>query len=330
MTEQTYIHGNVHEKTIESLSTKKDKENYSNYRNEFGLASKFKKIQKFPIHLDIEIDNFCNFACSFCPIGQPENKYHEQYKTLTRIDNDKIYNLLDECKIIGVKSVQFNLVNEPLANKNIFDYIKYANKIGIIDTTIVSNAYLLNEKNSLKILESGLKKIQFSLDAFSEETYKERKLKNLKPANYKKTITNILNFLEIKKKKKLNFPIVRVSFIQMEQNKHERIEFENFWKNKVDAIHFQKLIDFMNEDPNKIRKIDYKCNMPMFRMSVKANGDVKPCCTTYGEDINLGNIYSDSLSEIWNSDFMKNFQQLHIKGTANKNKACLECLNNTL
>ena len=298
MTNKTSVLGDVHKKTVSFLKSKKDKENYSKYRNEFDLASNFNKIQKFPLHIDLEIDNLCNFACSFCPIGQPESKFHEQYKTIKTIEKDKVYSLLDECKLIGVKSVQFSLVNEPLANKNIFDYIEYANKLGIIDISIVSNGYLLNEKNSNKILSSGLKKIQFSLDAFSEKTYKERKLKNLKPANYKKTINNILNFLELKKNKKSNFPIVRVSFIEMEENKHEKNDFESFWSNKVDAIHYQKLIDFINDDNQEKKEKEYKCNMPMFRMAVKADGTVKPCCTSYGDDIIIGNIYKNTLNEI--------------------------------
>ena len=47
----------------------------------------------------------------------------------------------------------------------------------------------------------------FSLDAFSPETYKERKLKNKKPANYEKVIKNILAFLKLKRKLKKNFPL---------------------------------------------------------------------------------------------------------------------------
>ena len=49
-----------------------------------------------------------------------------------------------------------------------------------------------------------------------------------KDAKYEKVINNILNFLEIKKKLKKNFPLVRVSFIVMENNKHEIENFKNF------------------------------------------------------------------------------------------------------
>ena len=69
--------------------------------------------------------------------------------------------------------------------------------------------------------------------------------------------------------------------------------------------------------------------MPMFRMAVKADGTVKPCCTSYGDDIIIGNIYKNTLNEIWNSKFMKKFQKMHINGKADTNKSCLECINKT-
>ena len=93
-------------------------------------------------------------------------------------------------------------MNEPLAHKNIFKVLDYASKLKFNDLFFISNGYLLNEKNSEKILSSGLTKIMFSLDAFSPETYKERKLKNKKPANYEKVIKNILAFLKLKRKLK--------------------------------------------------------------------------------------------------------------------------------
>ena len=91
-----------------------------------------------------------------------------------------------------MRSLQFNLVNEPLAHKNIFKVLEYATNLKFDDLFFISNGYLLNEKNAKSILNSGLKKIMFSLDAFSAETYKERRLKNTKPANYEKVIKNIL------------------------------------------------------------------------------------------------------------------------------------------
>lgn len=329
MYKRTVPLGNIHEKTIEYLPTKSEKDSYLEYRNQFDAAAAFKKIQNFPIHLDIELDNVCNYACTFCPIGQPENKLNKYYQSIKKLDEDKVYKILDEAKLIGVRSLQFNLVNEPLAHKNTFKVLEYATKLKFDDIFFISNGYLLNEKNSEKILNSGLTKIMFSLDAFSPETYKERRLKNKKPANYEKVINNILNFLELKKKLNKKFPLTRVSFIVMDDNKHEVEDFKNFWSNKVDAIHFQKLTDYSDSNIISESVTDSQCNMPMFRLSIKSDGNVKPCCIGYGEYINIGNVYQESLLNIWNSKKMKDFQKMHIDKKAEKNEHCKKCLKNS-
>ena len=329
MFKRTSSLGDIHEKTVKILKTDLSKKSYIKYRKEFDDASNFIKIQNYPIHIDIEIDNFCNFACTFCPIGQPTNELNSFYKTKISLDKKKIFQILDECKKIGVKSVQFSLVNEPLTNTSLFAYIKYAENLNFDDIFFVSNGYLLNEKNSLNILNSGLRKVQFSLDAFSQNSYNERRLKSLKPANYNKVIKNILNFLDLKKKLNKKFPLVRVSFIELENNKNEFKDFKNFWKDKVDAINFQKLIDYSESSIIDKSTDTQKCNMPMFRMAIKADGNVKPCCVGFGEKINLGNVYKESLYEIWNSKFMKDFQKLHLKNRAYENPICKTCLKNT-
>ncbi len=329
MYQRTAVLGGIHKKTVDSLKTEKEKNSYSLYRKIFEDASSFKNLQEYPIHLDIELDNVCNYACTFCPIGQPDNELNGYYKNLKKLDEKKIYELLDEAKSIGVRSLQFNLVNEPLAHKNIFKVLEYATNLKFDDLFFISNGYLLNEKNAKSILNSGLKKISFSLDAFSAETYKERRLKNTKPANYEKVINNILNFLELKKKYKKKFPLTRVSFIIMENNKHEVEAFKKFWEDKVDAIHFQKLIDYSDSNIIVSSVTENQCNMPMFRLSIKSDGNVKPCCVGYGENINIGNVYEQSLYEIWNSDIMKNFQKLHINKEADKNETCKKCLKNS-
>ncbi|UTV26936.1 radical SAM protein [Photobacterium atrarenae] len=49
-----------------------------------------------------------------------------------------------------------------------------------------------------------------------------------------------------------------------------------------------------------------KCFFPWIYMEVASNGDITPCHTFY--DVPLGNIYEQSVSEIWNGGHMKNFR----------------------
>ena len=67
MYKKTAVLGTLHQKAVTYLDDKKSRESYINYRKQFQNAATFKKIYPYPIHVDIEIDNFCNFACTFCP-----------------------------------------------------------------------------------------------------------------------------------------------------------------------------------------------------------------------------------------------------------------------
>jgi hypothetical protein len=40
-------------------------------------------------------------------------------------------------------------------------------------------------------------------------------------------------------------------------------------------------------------------------------------------------LYKESLFSIWNSEFMKNFQEMHLKKEAFKNEVCKKCLKNS-
>ena len=61
-------------------------------------------------------------------------------------------------------------------------------------------------------------------------------------------------------------------------------------------------------------------------MYVKQNGDVYPCCQSYTLDGGpVGNIASESLREIWNSDAMQRMRRLHVTGRAGEIGVCARC-----
>ena len=325
---RTKVLGDIHDKAVKYLTSVDDKSSYIEYRKNFELASDFKKTFDYPIHIDLEIDNVCNFACSFCPIGQPESELGQFYKTKHEIPKEKIFQLIDECKELGVNSIQFSIVNEPLANKDIFEILKYASSKKFDDIFIVSNGSLLNQNKAIKLLDTNIDKIQFSLDAFKEETFeKNRFTKIKKPGLYKKVKENIINFIKLRDKMGKKFPLVRVSFIELEENKDEIKDFENFWNDKVDGIHFQRLTDYKKKVINFDEVKDkVRCNMSNFRLSIKSDGNVRPCCVGYGEKILIGNIFNSSLKDIWDSKILKDFQKMHKEYRSYENKACKECL----
>lgn len=301
-------------------------EKYLEYRKEFYKASNFIERPDAPVHLDIELINTCNYSCRFCEHGRnPKNNYYRKEKVLAK---NKVFEILKECASVGVRSVQFSVINEPLLYPHIVEVVEYSSILGFDDIFFMSNGSLLNKYISEKLLKAGLTKLMVSIDAFSPETYE--KIRNSK--KYNKVVQNVLQFVEMRDQIGRRLPLVRISFLITPFNKHEAKDYEKYWKDKVDFIAFQNLIHTKGDNVNRQTTKDikgYRCNMPNFRITVKADGSVKPCCTSYGDMLNFGNIYKSSIQDIYESDCWKDFQDMHENGEWYKHSVCKKCVMNT-
>ena len=81
--------------------------------------------------------------------------------------------IIKEISEMEVPSIKLNWRGEPLLNPSIDKFIYLAKKKGILDVSINTNATTLDEKKSIKILESGLDQIIFSFDGGSKKHMKK-------------------------------------------------------------------------------------------------------------------------------------------------------------
>ncbi len=271
---------------------------YLNYRSAWN-AAKPTSIPDFPIHIDIELYDLCNQKCVFCPRNEtthPNVTY--PINTNSKLDEKLTNKIIREIKKNKLMSVNFGAFADPLVNKKIFQVIKKFMDAGVVDSRIITNGLLLN-KYTDSIFESGLVNLYVSLDAFKEETY----LKQRGPG-YKKVVSNLLNFLDEKKKRKSVLPITRVSFIETNDNKDELKDFVEFWSDKVDHIDLQKLINFNKEVNDSYQTKQWNCIDPFRRVAIVSDGSVLPCCSFWGKNLVLGNIKDQSIIDIWNGQEM--------------------------
>ena len=133
----------------------------------------------------------------------------EFYKKKKQLDKTTVINLLDHCSAIGVKSIQFNGQDEPTIYPDLIEIIKYASLKEFDDIYFNTNGSRLTDEMSKKLVDSGLTKIQISIDAFSQYIHKVRKKQN-----YNKIVSNVINLVKIRDKKS-KLPLVRVSLLLM-------------------------------------------------------------------------------------------------------------------
>ena len=306
-------------------------EKFIEYRKKFEAASNFQLETEFPLYIQIELHQICNLKCPMCSIGNPDA--NQKYVTQEKMSWDTYEKIILECEKYGCPSLNPQGINEPLLTPDLEKYIKFAKDHGFIDILMNSNATLLTEDRARTLLESGLTRLRFSLDAATKETYEKIRI----GGEYDKVIKNIERFLEIKKEGGYELPVVGVNLVKMKANEHEVEQFIEMWKDKVDLVAIQdfnppelqgdysEFYPAFSEYDDDMAK-GFKCEQPWQRIYVNSNGEVCPCCTFFNKELSLGNVSEQTLYELWNSEKMKTLRQQHKEGRYYDNPWCNSCV----
>ena len=129
-------------------------------------------------------------------------------------------------------------------------------------------------------------------------------------------------------------PLVRTSFVALEQNAHEVDTFVDKWIDIVDTVEIQRenSIEFydhlksnQNGESKKLLK-KYNCNQPWGQVTIHSDGHVGPCCNTVGRNLPVGNVLKTSLKDIWHGININKIRD----GFKNNspNKVCQLCIEN--
>jgi len=329
---------------------------YDEYRILWDKVNKLELVTDFPIQLDFELNYSCNFSCPMCTWNA---------ESTAKFGKDKWFpfevwkEVIDESIPKGLKAIRLNHINEPLIRQDITKFIKYAREAGILDIYFSTNGSLLSEKMSRNLIESGLMRLQISLDAATEDTYKKIRI----GGDFNKIMDNIDNFLRIRKELNSNLPTLRVNFVKTELNISELDMFKEMWEGKADFIGIQNLLGVVESfDKSKKEnyiplKDDFKCSQPFQHLTLRSNGHILPCCSFFGPDIPVAklkhniegvemqgddgilvsaetkktaaNLIVQNIQEAWQGEKMKFFREIHKKGEFWKNTVCKKCVEST-
>lgn len=321
-------------------------EDYDKYREEWKKSLSLDYVPKYPIQIDFELNYSCNFTCPMCTWSAESNAGKGK---ATWLNFDIFKQIIDDGVPKGLKAIRLNFINEPLIRRDIIDFIKYAKSKGILDIYLSTNGSLLSNKMSEKIVNSGLTRLQVSLDAFTEETYNKIRT----GGDYNKVVSNIMNFVEVRNRLKSELPTLRVNFVKTEVNINELDDFVNFWQDKADCIGIQDLVNIMNPETelkNNNSK-QFNCSQPFNHMTVRYDGSILPCCTFFGAKLPLGKIktnLSETLSKVktlennenktletmtieeaWKGKEIEKIREIHKNGKFFDNEICKQCVLST-
>jgi len=272
------------------------------------------KKSNFPSEVWIENTNHCNAVCIMCPREKHvRNKGIMEFHLFSKIINE-ISNYKDQ-----VKRVHMHNFGEPLLDKRLPERVRLAKDLGIKHVYFVTNASLLNKKNSKALIESGLDEMKISFYGINEKSYNSV----MAGLDFNTTLNNVKQFFEIRKEMNAKKPRIVLQFIPQVLNdlkaKNKWINiFQEFIDEEIgDSFSFSQLYNFGDGKEYidvKNKHIVNVCSSPWRVMVILQDGSVAPCCFDYNGEIKIGNLYKSTIYKIWNNKkyekIRKDFKQL--------------------
>lgn len=261
----------------------------------------------------VEITNRCNIRCPACP-----------WHTCMR---RKIHDMTWEeyCVILEkispyAKAVCFYVMGEPFLNPDWYRIVKLTHEQGI--KTIISSNGMLLEENMEKIFASGLDHLQVAVDGNDSQTHEQYRV----GSNYLKIMAALEKLSKMKDSRQCKNPEVVIQTLVTRQNENQIDEIKSIMNQlgfgfKTKKMHYGRTEIVSNKNrplfmPSNERfvrmegKSYYSKGIPcveMQHMVILSNGDVVPCCIDFDASNKIGNIFSDSVMDIWTGQRRNSF-----------------------
>lgn len=289
--------------------------------SKYGFYDRLTK--EFPSQVLVDLCQVCNYECIHCPQSQFK---HSSVFSGAYLDFELNKKLVDEVKSYGkdmTQQIRYAAAGEPLLHPKWLELIEYAVKNSGTMVTLTTNGSLLNDESIDKLLDIGLGLIDFSLDAFNDDTYAEIR----RNGNLEVVRNNVLEMLKKKKEKKSKTKII-VSFVEQEKNAAERDEFKKYWEEQgVDFVVLRKCHSaggffYKNNGNVNIQP----CVYPWERIQLDANGKLSFCPASWLGKTELECDYKNTtIRDIWNGPEYKQLRKEHLENKFEKYTVCAEC-----
>ncbi|MDD5155677.1 MAG: radical SAM/SPASM domain-containing protein [Candidatus Omnitrophica bacterium] len=263
---------------------------------------RWRKVAKFPLHVDIEISSLCNMDCPMC---YTRTDIFRNNVRRTLMDLSLFKKIVDECARFNLFSIRLSLRGEAFMNPDLVKMLKYAKDSGIREVSSLTNGLNLDGALFERLIDNGLDWLTLSIDGWGEKYESIRK-----PAKFQDILRKMRDFAELKRKRKSQKPVLRVQTIWPAIQEDPRYFYEMF-KPYADEIVSNPLIDFLRED-TEIRYLkDFCCSYPWQRLSIGADGTILMCHCDEREEAVLGNAREDSLFDIWHGEGLNSIRRIH-------------------
>lgn len=262
-----------------------------------------------PITATIELTHQCNFRCHHCYNFDRTDKKPESSQTM---GSAQIKKVIQELNQLGTLILNFT-GGEATLVPELADYIAFAKKLHM-EPRLKSNGSLLTSTKVQELIRAGLAGADISIYGHSQETYFQftqnkyarenmtKGVKELKAAGVDVLISIILHRHNVHElDQMIHFCDENKVRFNISTEITERYDGSNGARsNEITSEQFINLLQgphreyFEHSNPDKATQ----CSCARSMIGIGHQGDIYPCI---GAPVKSGNIFENSLPEIWNN-----------------------------
>jgi MoaA/NifB/PqqE/SkfB family radical SAM enzyme len=285
-----------------------------------------------PLVIQIQTIDCCNGSCRMCP-----NSTFKSPGPPNLMDK-KLYNKILEALFYTktIRTIVLTLQNEPLLDPEIVHRVIQAREtLGkSVRIVLITNGSLLTSERSKALLDAGLDSIHVSIDAFYEETYR-----SIRPGlQFSEVVENTAELLRIDQS---SHTVIR--FLRQRANEREEKQFKHFWKSRGAQIFtfpienrtgivdgFEQLRGTPPWTRRRFARAVWNlllpsCLLPFYSLNVLWEGHVILCCNDWGHQDIIGDLSSQPIQDVWNSEVINNYRTLLYNNCVYECPLCKDC-----
>lgn len=255
-------------------------------------------MKKLYSRLYIEITNMCNMSCSFCAKNQRANR---------SMSVEEFAHVAKEVAPF-TNYIYLHVLGEPLSHKNIEEFIQIGYQLGL-KVNITTNGTLLAQKKEILLKAKGLRKVSVSLHSMEEGSCNDNDKYLREVADFAKEFTAVGKLCELRlwnigAGDDYNHRVVEPLFAYLGISEEEqKVIVEEIFKQGTltfwPGLFLGKSERFTWPSMNApLTNHPTYCHGAGSQLGILVDGTVIPCCLDSLGDVDLGNIFSESLKDI--------------------------------
>jgi len=243
------------------------------------------------IHQIESVGGLCNLKCPDCPVTKGEAKRRTPWFPV-----ELLKTMIDRGDFANTFYVELQMYGEPLLHQEIDLMVSMLQKENI----------WVGFSTNLELWKPALLKADAITVSFDEVSYRI----NRNIVRFKDNFTRLLSERE------------RPTDIQfIEQGDYQSLMEEISSKISNMAVTVRSIPDCFNQNKGS----NELCLNPWMAVSIHSDGDVCACCFDNDKQLVYGNLYDNTLSEIWQSDKVKKMRKTFLDPNERLKTKCMHC-----